>query len=183
MFSFYRSESAFRSIICVSAGVLLFILFIWYALKPILLLEGNGKEILSVETKVGDKFSTHFTHSVQKTPVEEFFIVNDNCDGFILRSTRYRSFGVGLPFLSSDGNFRRENDYFIMDDLNRPIKTLDLRTGVDSELSITIGNETVKLYEIMPLGTLFRVSIIPRYKFWIKSFMLNELENNLTKKQ
>lgn len=168
MFKFTHKGNAFRDIICVSAGVLFFIILIWYASRPILLLEGDGKIIFSMETKAGEEFSTHFIHSVQKTPVEEFFIVNDECNGIILRSTRYHSFGVGLPFLASDGDFRREGDYFIMDNLNRRIKTLDLRTGVNSELSIIIDNETIKLYEIMPLGTLFRVSIIPRYKTWAK---------------
>jgi len=167
MFTFKRKGNAFRNIVIVSVGVLLFIISIWYATRPILLLEGNNQIILSKETEAGEKFSTYFIHSVQKTPVEEFFIVNDECNGIILKSTRYHSFGVGLPFLASDGDFRREGNYFIMDNLNRQIKTLDLRTGVNSELSIIIDNETIKLYEIMPLGSFFRVSIIPRYKIWI----------------
>ena len=143
---------------------LFFVLCIWYMTRPVLLIEGNGEVLLTTTVEAGMKFSTRFIHSVQKTPVEEYFIVNDNCSGFILNSTRYRSFGVGLPFLESDGVFHREGDDFIMDNLNRQITTLDLRPGIGTELSITINGQTLPLYEIVPLGSLVRVSIISRYK-------------------
>ena len=124
-----------------------------------------------MRAEAGIKFSTRFIHSVQKTPVEEYFTVNEDCSGFILESTRYRSFGVGLPFLESDGTFHREGDDFIMDDLNRQINTLDLRTGVGTELSITINGQTLPLYGMMPVGSLVRISIIPYYKLLSKYFL------------
>ena len=145
-------------------GALFFIFCILYIIRPVLLVESDGKVLFTMTAKSGMQFSTHFIHSVQKTPVEEYFVVNEDCSGFILKSTRYQSFGVGLPFLESDGTFRREGDSFIMDDLNRPIKILALRPGVGTELSITINGETLPLYEIVRLGSLVSVSIVPRYK-------------------
>ena len=145
-------------------GVLLFVFIAYYATRPMIVIEGEGKVLFATRADSDKEFSTRFIHSVQKTPVEEFFVINEDCSGFILKSTRYQSFGVGLPFLESDGNFRREGDNFIMDNLNRQIKTLELRPGVGTELTITIDNQKLPLYQIVPLGSLIRVLIIPSYK-------------------
>ena len=162
-------ESVVGKLFCIPAVVLFFVL-LWYFTRPIIVIETEGKILFSAPAEFGTQFSTRFIHSVQKTPVEEFFIVNDDCDGFILKSTRYQSFGVGLPFLESDGSFRCEGDYFIMDNLNRSIKTLDLRPGVGTELSINVNDQILPIYKIVPLGSLVRVSIIPRYKYLNYSF-------------
>ena len=45
---------------------------------------------------------------MQKTPVLENLEVNEAKDGFNLLSTKYQSFGVGLPFLAEEGDFREE---------------------------------------------------------------------------
>ena len=162
----FNSEEGVTGRLFYPVGALFFIFCILYMTRPVLLIEGDDKVLFSMSAEHGLQFSTRFIHSVQKTPVEEYFVVNEDCSGFILKSTRYRSFGVGLPFLGSDGNFRREGDNFIMDDLNRPINTLDLRPGVGTELSITISGQILSLYEIVPLGSLVRVSIMPRYKIF-----------------
>ena len=147
-----------------SAGALFFVICILYMTRPVILVEGDGKVLFTVTAEAGMQFSTRFIHSVQKTPVEEYFVINEDCSGFVLKSTRYQSFGVGLPFLESDGTFRREGDSFIMDNLNRSINTLALRPGVGTKLSITINGQILPLYEMVRLGSLIRVSIVPRYK-------------------
>lgn len=92
-----------------------------------------------------------FVHSVQKTPViEELEFYSGE---FILRRTIYQSQGVGLPFDAADGNFRREGNFFIMDDMNRPVKNLELRTGKGTRLKITLDGKTFNLYKKFPVGT------------------------------
>ena len=151
------------------AGALFFIICILYILtRPVLLVEGDGKVLFTTTATAGMQLSTRFIHSVQKTPVEEYFIVNEDCSGFVLNSTRYHSFGVGLPFLESDGAFRREGDSFIMDNLDRPIEILELRPGVGTELSLTVEGQRLPLYEMVPLGSLVRVSIVPRWVLYFK---------------
>ena len=164
----FRSEENVVGKFFYIPAVVLFFVLLWYFTRPVIVIESENNIIFSTSVESGYTFSTRFIHSVQKTPVEEFFVVNDNCDGFTLKSTRYRSFGVGLPFLESDGNFRREGDDFIMDNLNRSIKILDLRPGVGTELSITIDNQILPLYEIVPLGALIRISIIRRIELYRK---------------
>lgn len=185
---FFRCKEGATGRVFYLAGALFFIFCVYYMTRPVLLVEGDGslvgnasqlcltdqqnegsrqsqsKILFTVTTEAGMHFSTRFIHSVQKTPVEEYFIVNEDCSGFVLKSTRYQSFGVGLPFLESDGTFRREGDSFIMDNLNRPIKNLELRPGVGTELSFTINGQMLPLYEMVRLGSLIRVSIVPRYK-------------------
>ena len=138
----------------------------WYASRPCLVIYTQEKILESAELEKGMAFSVRFIHSVQKTPVEEYFTVNDAGDGFILHSTKYQSFGVGLPFMSSDGNFRREGDWFIMDAMERNIPVLTLRPGVGTELTLTIKNKVFPLYEMVPLGTSVTLRIVPRYKIW-----------------
>lgn len=113
---------------------------------------GSSTEIVaSVDAKKGTPLVISFIHSVQKTPViEELEFDGDN---FILLRTKYKSQGVGLPFMESDGVFREEGDWFIMDAMNRPIKNLQLRTGVGTKLTVTLAGQEFKLYEKFPAGT------------------------------
>lgn len=99
-----------------------------------------------------------FIHSVQKTPVIEELVFYEG--EFILQRTKYKSQGVGLPFDAADGNFYRDGDWFIMDDMNRPFKNLELRTGKGTQLKISLGEKIFELYKKFPVGT----------KIFIKTF-------------
>ena len=102
----------------------------------------NAQENLPVTIK--------FTHSVQKTPViEELEYQNGE---FILRRTKYKSQGVGLPFDNADGTFHRDGEWFIFD-MNRHFKDLELRTGKCTNLTIIINGQPFELYKIFPIGT------------------------------
>ena len=135
----------------------------WYMTRPVVAVLAGDALLAEAPAAPGAEFSVRFIHSVQRTPVEEFFAVNEAADGFILRATRYESFGVGLPFLTSDGTFRREGDRFVMDGMERPVPRLDLRPGVSTELTLFLAGEAIPLYERVPLGTLVRVCAVPRY--------------------
>ncbi len=111
----------------------------------------NYVVVTSARIKENLPLEINFTHSVQKTPVIEE--LNFDGEKFILLRTKYKSHGVGLPFMESDGVFREEDGYFIMDDMNRPIKNLSLRTGVGTNLTIKLDGEEIKLYEKYPEGT------------------------------
>ncbi len=149
----------------IFVGVLLFAAllgFSWYMTRPVVAVLAEGTLLTSTPAAPGTELSLRFIHSVQRTPVEEFFVVNGTADGLVLRVTRYESFGVGLPFLESDGKFRREGDWFVMD-MERPIPRLDLRPGVSTKLTLFLAGEAIPLYERVPLGTLVGVRVVPRY--------------------
>ncbi len=139
---------------------------LWTATRPRLAVIAEDGLLASCPADAGTEFSTRFIHSVQKTPVEEFFAVNDARDGFILLRTRYRSFGVGLPFLPTDGSFRREGDAFVMDGMNRPMPEIQFRPGLSTDLKITLPDEEILLADRVPIGSLIRVAIVPKWRLW-----------------
>lgn len=142
--------------------VILGILF-YLALKPCVFITSNDKILVMFPVQANDEISLRFVHSVQKTTVLENHYVNEACDGFILKSTKYQSFGVGLPFLLSEGDFRQEGEYFIIDNMNRPFSKIDLRTGVGTKLTILYKGTAYPIYQQLPVGAKVELKIAPYY--------------------
>ena len=114
--------------------------------QPCFCLYVQGTRLAAVPARAGLPFLIQFRHSVQKTPVWENLQVE--ADGSLtLLSTRYQSFGVGLPFLEGEGDFREEGDYFIFDHMDRHFPQLTLRTGVGTRLTLTVAGRESRLYE------------------------------------
>ena len=133
---------------------------------PALFLQADGKKIV-LARQIRDEVpvTIRFIHSVQKTPVEEFLTAH--ADGhFHLSGTRYQSHGVGLPFLPEEGAFRQEGEYFILD-MERDYAELSLRTGVGTELTITVGDQIIPAYEMYPVGTRIDLVVAPLYTYFL----------------
>lgn len=129
-------------------------------------IDNSAKIISSVDAKKNVPLVIKFIHSVQKTPViEELEFDGDN---FILLRTKYKSQGVGLPFMESDGVFREEGEWFIMDEMNRPLKNLQLRTGVGTNLTVTLNGQEFKLFENFPAGTKIFIDAAPLFEILLK---------------
>mgnify|MGYP002869761381 CR=1 FL=1 len=131
----------------IAASIILFIL----TSTPKIFIGTEHQAVTVVDAEENLPITIEFTHSVQKTPVIEELVYKDG--EFVLLRTRYKSLGVGLPFDAGDGNFRREGDWFIMDDMNRHFKNLELRTGKGTRLKITVNGREYELYKKFPLGT------------------------------
>lgn len=118
-----------------------------------LVVETEKETCLSLPTSSEDNFSLRFTHSVHKTPVWENFTVIRS-DKLILTSTEYQSYGVGMPFLPSEGTFIQERDRFILRDLNREFSQIPVRAGPEAKLTLIHGGREYPLYEMVEPGTL-----------------------------
>lgn len=138
-------------------------------LTPCFVVRAAGERVAMVEARAGLPFSIHFIHSVQKTPVLENLEVNEAKDGFTLLSTKYQSFGVGLPFLAEEGDFREEGDYYIFDHMDRHFQTLALRTGVGTQLTLMVAGREYRLYERYAPGTRIDLAIVPFYRVLLGS--------------
>ena len=118
----------------------------------------QNKIVKEISARAGLPLTIKFMHSVQKTPVEEDLEFDG--EGWIVHRTRYKSQGVGLPFLESDGKFRFEGDWFVMDGMERRIKNLSLRTGVGTQLTLVLDGDEIKLFEMFEPGT--RIDLVVR---------------------
>lgn len=136
-----------------------------YEEKIFVIAETGSEEkiITSVNAEKDLPLTIKFIHSVQKTPVTEELKFNGK--EFVLLRTKYKSHGVGLPFMNSDGDFSIEDGFFVMDNMNRQIKRLELRTGTGTKHTINLAGQEIKLYEEVPPGT--------KIKFVFKSKILN----------
>ena len=140
-------------------------LALWQVLTlPCLVLRAGGERLYLGEVAAGFPLSLRFIHSVQKTPVEEFLAVEEGCRGFVLNATKYQSFGVGLPFDRTEGEFQQEGDYYWLRGQQRAYERLDLRTGVGTELTLNVGGRSFPLYERYVPGTLVTVELMPLWK-------------------
>ena len=133
-------------------------------LRPMLFITAGEDVIYTGAATEGKTFAIKFRHSVQKTPVEETLAVDGK--GFLLLSTKYRSFGVGLPFSAEEGNFRQEGNNYILDNMNRHYDKLSLRVGEGTNLTIVIDGITFNLCEMFPPGTKIDIYIAPRNKLF-----------------
>jgi len=153
---------------CPMASLIASLLVIaWLLCQPCLTFFVQGTRIAQVPAYAGLPFTIRFLHSVQKTPVWENLQVEQ--DGTLtLLSTRYQSFGVGLPFLESEGDFHKEGDYFVFDHMNRHFPQLTLRTGVGTRLTLSVAGREYRLYEAYPPGTRVDIVVLPlwRLAFW-----------------
>jgi len=132
-------------------------------LRPCFVVLVDGDRLVTQEVQAELPFSIHFIHSVQKTPVLENLQVER--DGTItLLSTQYQSFGVGLPFLESEGDFHMEGTSYVFDHMDRHFRTLTLRTGVGTQLTLTVGERTIPLYQYYPPGTRIDLMTVPAWR-------------------
>ena len=126
--------------------------------QPKIVVSGQNFTFATVNAAENLPLTIKFIHSVQKTPVIEELEFKKG--EFILLRTKYKSQGVGLPFDISDGKFYRDGEWFIVDEMNRHFKNLELRTGKGTQLTIIWDGKTYELYKIFPIGTKIIVKTI-----------------------
>ena len=90
------AQAGSRSFLKLKLSLYLFIIFavasfLWYATAIVVSLNPEGeREPIAFDSKVGDVWNIRFTHSVEKTPWEEFFTVNGVND-LTMTHTRFES--------------------------------------------------------------------------------------------
>lgn len=137
-------------------------------LTPCLTLSAGGRRLAIYEAGPGLHLTVDFIHSVQKTPVREILAVERGGKSLELLETRYRSFGVGLPFLAEEGDFLQEGDEFVLRGMQRHFPALSLRTGLGTRLVLTAAGPGVhrvwRLFEAYEPGTRIDLAFEPLYK-------------------
>ena len=118
-----------------------------------MIIESPGQTDRSIPLGQSRIFSLRYTHSVEKTPVVETFRVLD--DGrLLLISTAYKSYGVGLPSLPSEGKLTIRDGWFVLENLQREYRDIRLRVGPEAAVMLEQEQQSYPLHEWYPAGSL-----------------------------
>ena len=121
--------------------------------KTELVLVSSGQSTKKIEVGNAKVFSLQYIHSVEKTPVIENFRIED--DGtFILTSTSYQSYGVGLPSLPGEGKFNMVDGWIVLENLHRVYPDIRLRVGPEARLSIEANKKKYPIFQWYNPGSL-----------------------------
>ncbi len=138
-----------------------------------LILENARQKTITAIGVPDRRFSLNFIHSVQKTPVHEFFFISVN-NKLVLDKTTYHSLGVGLPFSEENGKFLNKNGEFVLS-MNREFESIPIRISPIPKHSITVGGKEYPLLNFAdPEGLL---TIRAKDRLTIKNISRKEQEN------
>lgn len=91
------------------------------------------------------KFAIEYLHSVEKTPVWEYFQVKGG--KLYLTGTRYESYGAGLPFLKKH-NYIVSDDKFEIKEINEQLEKIELRVSDYAKHKFIVNGQEYKLYQM-----------------------------------
>lgn len=105
----------------------------------------------------GFTFSTEIRHSVQLTPVYEYFRVDDS-GGIELTGTRLRDLGWGMPSTETSP-VRMEKGFIIFENIGRRLPELRFRVSHIAEPFLVLGERRIDLRRHFADGELMTVGI------------------------
>lgn len=99
----------------------------------------TGRLLYSRDVQAGDHIQFSWIHSVELTPWEEYYEIQD--DGtLLLKMTRFQSYGAGVPEFG--GVFRKERDWIVYDEIDRRLPELSWIHSHSAKFRIAL-NESV----------------------------------------
>lgn len=108
----------------------------------------TDKLLYSADVKQGDKFSITYIHSVNKSPIEDQFLI-DTDYSILLQKSIFKSFGAGVPSnLTDGGKFEFYKDRIEVTDINRKIGNLLLFAGVTADHHFLMNGKDIRLNEL-----------------------------------
>ncbi len=134
--------------------LLLAALFILLAVRFIpLVIISSGEKTLYRPVRPGAEMKYHYIHSVEQTPVEEYFTIVR--EGFKLKKTVYSSYGAGLPL--EGGDFSRENGRFVIANQDQIFPGLTYRVSSLPEQYLKIGGSYYNFQELAEPGQQIKI--------------------------
>ena len=111
----------------------------------------TGETYLEVPLNDDHLFSVSYTHSVNKSLVEEYYTITPQ-DGIILVKARYNNFGAGVATELTDGQYLSydDEDYMVINNMHVPIAQLVYKVGTVSDHILHIGADSWHLKEYAP---------------------------------
>lgn len=115
----------------------------------------TGQRLLTVPVHEGSTVTIAYTHSVEKTPVEDVYTV----DGVRLDNTlmRFKSYGWGLP---ARENVTARNGWFVFDP-DRSYAELYVKPGRVADHRLQVDGTSYDLVELSNAGSV-RITVVRR---------------------
>ncbi|MEA3487235.1 MAG: DUF1850 domain-containing protein [Thermodesulfobacteriota bacterium] len=113
------------------------------------------------------RFSTRYIHSVELSPVREYFKIDNNFK-IVLYETTFSSCNTGLPTtLSGDEKFYNVGTHLRISNMHRVLPELDLWVNKKYDNTLTLGDGEVLELPSLAGDTLLRVAVekLPFLKF------------------
>ena len=158
------------------AIIILFILFFIILNVPtmhVLEIENINKNEILFQEKVfpGYVFATRINHSVQLTPVLEFFEIDKNYN-ILLTKTIVKDLGWGMPS-TPVGDFSYQSDEMVIENINKKIPGFIFRVSYISKPELLLMDRTYNLKFLVSDSDALKinskkVSIISRICFILK---------------
>lgn len=150
-------------------SLLIFGVLCWFGQQKLLVVRSEGGQTRAWRMTSGETWRIQYVHSVQKTPVEEYFLVTGDNE-LVLYETHYQSYGVGLPFLATDGIFEQKDGYFVLK-LHRVFPQVKFRAGLEAKPEAVINGCVEPLYQYYQPGSLMIFTIEPQWRYYSKIIM------------
>jgi hypothetical protein len=118
-----------------------------------------GRTLVEVPVREGDLISVNYTHSVEKTPVNETYVV-DKDGRLALSFATFESSGVGLPSDASYDVRQYDNGTFIVSNFNRTYDSVTYGTGNISRHRVIIDNTEYDIFDKLKKNNKFKIRIM-----------------------
>jgi len=109
----------------------------------------NPSERYFIKTSELEGFEISYTHSVNKGRVHDFYDTRTE-KGLILTSTRFVSYGAGIPEPEETEGavFTVTDDGYIISNLQRKVPKLTMAVGIIANHELTIGSDNYIMKEL-----------------------------------
>jgi hypothetical protein len=112
--------------------------------------DGKSGRIVFLD-KVEDfrEFYTSFIHSVNKTPVDEYYRISDGT--FILEKAIFYSYGAGMPELGEYGSSmpRIIDDMVLIDNINKEFEKITIYAGIQANHTLNTQNGKIAFLQLV----------------------------------
>lgn len=147
-----KSKKTLIAAALVTAAILFLIVLIGKQPQEeriILMVQDTKTKALLYETDITDtkEFSISFTHSVNKSDVEEFYQVQGS--NMVLFRAKYKAFGAGVATaIENKQTLHYENDYMVIEGLHQVINPLSYFIGRVSDQILHVNGQSIYLKNI-----------------------------------
>ena len=147
-------------------------LFVPFARRFIILNYNTNQILYLSNVKPGDRFSIIYTHSVNKSPIEDQFIVDNEYNIMLLKSI-FKSFGAGIQSSSADDvKFEFFEDRIEVSYNNRRIDKLILSIGTIADHRFMMDGKDIKLNELSAPQSSICFSTDKITLFWLLKYTI-----------